>query len=452
MAHPLTLLRATLGLSQPEYAHLVARTHSSLGLGAMAARREKVSRWESGRIAPEFTAQLAMAHLHGVPAAEVRRLGWPYWTHLVIQDTVLLEQPYTREGAATVLASTTQPAGGPQPRALVLRGAALAAQLRDALARLTGSPSQPPRPFPEEMAGRVAGIEARVGALEAQEHGTLLSPAGLYAAAHAEHRLVVSLLTRTGHDHPAAPRLFALAARTALVCGWLGGALGEAARAERHILTGIRAAAAAGRPSLTARAMAQLARHHLVVGEANDAMLLIRAARDADPRTSEVATVALHNFEAVTLARLGRARTAAAALENAGQCLADTPTAADGPLSDGHRLGYQLYLSATAGAMWWYLDEPRKAGQCFSPITEFLLAPHTTAPLARTAVWLLYTIDTHLALGELDVAAEAAHQAVDLSGTLPPGLAREYRRRLAPHQHEPIVHRALDHLNDTGPV
>ncbi|MFB8239574.1 hypothetical protein ACFC58_23770 [Kitasatospora purpeofusca] len=80
------------------------------------------------------------------------------------------------------------------------------------------------------------------------------------------------------------------------------------------------------------------------------------------------------------------------------------------------------------------------------------MAPRDTTPLARTAVWLLYTIDTHLALGQLDIAAEAAHQAVDLTGTLPPGLAREYRRKLARHRHEPVVRQALDRLNDTNPL
>ncbi len=98
--------------------------------------------------------------------------------------------------------------------------------------------------------------------------------------------------------------------------------------------------------------------------------------------------------------------------------------------------------------MWWYLNEPRKAEQLFRPVTEFLLAPRATAPLPRTAVWLLYAVDTHLALGQLDVAAQAAHQAVDLTGALPTGLAGEYRRRLAPHRHEPAIGRALDHMHD----
>ncbi|MFI5649017.1 hypothetical protein [Kitasatospora sp. NPDC051705] len=447
MAHPLTLLRATLGLSQPEYARLLSHTHRDLGLGTMAARREKVSRWESGRIVPEFTAQLAMAHLHGVPAAEVRRLGWPHWTHLATRDTVLLDQPYTDEGAAAVLASTAQPAESSQPQALALCGAALAGQLRSALERLTSSPSRPQGSLPEDLAGRVTGIEARVGALEAQEHGTLLSPAGLYAGAHAEHRLVVALLARHGHGHPAAPALFALAARTALVCGWLSGALGEAARAERHNLAAIRAAAEGGHPGLAAQAMIQLARHHLVAGAADDAMLYIRATRSADPRAPAAAAVALHNNEAVAFARLGRARTAALALERADRCLTEVPATADGPPDDG---AYRLYRSVTQAAVWWYLGEPRRAEPYFRPVTDFLLSPHTTTLSPHTALWLLYTVDTHLALDELDVAAEATHQAIDLTGTLPPGLAREYHRRLTPHRHEPLIHHALDHLHDTG--
>ncbi|MFB8062477.1 hypothetical protein ACFC6U_40740, partial [Kitasatospora purpeofusca] len=73
--HPLTLLRTSLGHSQSAYAQLIAKTHAQLGFGQMAARREKVSRWESGRIVPELTAQYAMAHVHRVPAGEAGTAG-----------------------------------------------------------------------------------------------------------------------------------------------------------------------------------------------------------------------------------------------------------------------------------------------------------------------------------------------------------------------------------------
>jgi hypothetical protein len=80
--HPLAALRGHLGLSATEYLTLLDQRHRALNLGAMAIRREKVCRWESGLYAPEPSAQLAMADLHAVPAATVAsrdgRTGcWP---------------------------------------------------------------------------------------------------------------------------------------------------------------------------------------------------------------------------------------------------------------------------------------------------------------------------------------------------------------------------------------
>ncbi|MFB7911322.1 hypothetical protein ACFC1T_33290 [Kitasatospora sp. NPDC056076] len=463
MTHPLTSLRAALGLSQPEYARLVARTHDELGLGRMAARREKVSRWESGRIAPEFTAQLAMAHLHGVAAREVRRLGWPFWAHLATRDAALLEQPHTDEGAVTVLAGTAlppeeTPARAPAP---VLSGAALTGQLRGALERLRLNRAvAAPAPGADlgALTGRVAGIEARTGALEGHENATGLSPAVLYAAAHAEHRLVVSLLTRAGHPgapasdpssahlssaHPSVRRLFALAARTSLLCGWFSLALGEDARAERHGLAAVRAAAAAGEPALAARAMSQLTLHQLVAGAAEGAVTLIRAARAAGPR-SPAAEATLHCFDATATARLGHASAAEAALDHAGQCMADAP--ADPSLDPG----IHQRLSITRGGVLWYLGRPRGAAPYFRAFADTLLLPQGTAHHPHTALFLLYAVDTHLALGELDVAAALAHRALDLTGVLAPGLARGYRDKLTVHRHEPLIAHALDHLNDSA--
>ncbi|MGW1289035.1 hypothetical protein ACWD4N_36570, partial [Streptomyces sp. NPDC002586] len=65
--HPLALLREQTGLSHGAYAQLIARTHADLGFGTMAARREKIARWESGKVTPETSAQLAIAHVHQIP-------------------------------------------------------------------------------------------------------------------------------------------------------------------------------------------------------------------------------------------------------------------------------------------------------------------------------------------------------------------------------------------------
>src|SRR5262245_41707753 len=93
--HPLAALRSRAGYTHGEYARLIAETHAELGFGHMAARREKVSRWEAGRAVPERTAQLAIAHIHAVPKEDVDRLVWPDWLHLAYGDARQLELPWT---------------------------------------------------------------------------------------------------------------------------------------------------------------------------------------------------------------------------------------------------------------------------------------------------------------------------------------------------------------------
>ncbi|MEV7601686.1 hypothetical protein AB0O91_30425 [Kitasatospora sp. NPDC089797] len=444
MAHPLTSLRAAMGLSQPEYARVVARTHDQLGFGRMAARREKISRWESGRIVPEFTAQLAIAHLHGVPLRDVRRLGWPWWTHLATQDTALLEQPFTSQAAVTVLTSTTLPAD-PTPAPVqvpLVRGAALRGQLDSALERLSRPLSGRTADDLGGLSGQVVGIERRTRVLET--HNAVTLPASiLYAAAHAEHRLIVALLTRAGHHGPAVPRLFSLAARTALLCGRFSQAVGEPARAERHGLAALRAATAAGNRELAARAMAQLARYQVLAGGADDALTLIHAARKADPSSSVATRVALHRFASSALAILGDARAAEAAFDRAEQHVTDAP--------DDESLGLciRCCLSATRGAMLWHLDQPRRAAEYFRPLTDALVLTYDTAHQPFTALWPQYAVDIHLALRELDIAAALVHHTIDLTGALPPGLARDYRDKLSSHCHEPAIRSTLDRLNDT---
>ncbi|MFF2073636.1 hypothetical protein ACFVXG_02650 [Kitasatospora sp. NPDC058162] len=468
MAHPLTLLRAAKGLSHPEYARLVAQAHSELGLGQMAARREKVSRWESGRTVPEHSAQLAMAHLHGVPAREVCRLGWPHWLHLVTSDTILLDQPCTATGAELALHSALHLPKAPRSPALLLKGAALAVQLRSAIGQMTvGGRTRRSRPDGCSSVASVASIaeqlrwiEVRVAALERHEYGTTVPVAALYPAAHAEHRLVVRLLGVGGHGAPASRRLFRLAARTALLCSWLSSALGEETRAERHNLTAVRAAAAAGEPAVAAVAMTQLALRHIIAGDPADGLTLVRAARAAHSRSAPGAATLLHNVEALALAGTGNAVGAARALDRAAESVAlasctgtgtGTGTDPDAPPYDAD--AHERSVTVARAQVSLFLDAPHKARWQFENLTDSLLAPHAAVPSPHTGVWLLYVADAHLALGEIGPAVRTVHQAVDVAGTLPPGLALRYRERLARHAHEPAVRQVLERLDDplSGP-
>ncbi|MGW1076724.1 hypothetical protein [Streptomyces sp. NPDC002537] len=447
--HPLVSLRGSVGLSHPAYARLIAETHARLGFGHMAARREKISRWESGRTVPELTAQLAMAHVHQVPGEEVERLGWPHWLHLATGDAALPYQPWTVPGALNTLRGTARPSEArPHPDRLAVTGPALAVQIRESLAALAGRQPPPARDGHRVTPDTVAWIETRTQALERHEAGTPLTPTALYGAARTEHRLITTLLTTGGYDSTTGTRLLLLATRTAVLCAWLSSSLGEEAGAERYTLAAIRAATAAGARQHTAESMCQLAVRHLIAGSPRDALHLVHAARAAAPHPTAHLAASLHIKEALALARLKDATASFRTLGHATRAL-DADTTGRNP-TDNNLPGITLdedYLAIVRGHAWCFLGRPRKALPHFASL--FTSAP--SSPIPYTARRLLHAVDSQLADGQLDAAAHSTHHAVTLTGTLPPGLTHKYRQRLAPHRAEPLIRDLLDLLADTSP-
>ncbi|RST08742.1 hypothetical protein EF910_00380 [Streptomyces sp. WAC07149] len=439
--HPLAQLRAAAGLSHPAYARLVAETHAALGLGQMAARREKVSRWESGRTVPEHSAQLAMAHIHHVPATEVCRLGWPHWLYLASRDAGLLSAPHTDEGAALVLDSTLNLADAPRPPALLLTGRVLAEQVQSALVRLAEAADGAVTDVTGPLTERLDWAQARIEALEECENGTLLPLHALYTAALSEHRHLVTLITATPGGLPVPRLLYGLAARTGMLCAWLSSAAGEETRAERHVLAALRAAAASGSRPHTAAALTRLALRHLLAGSPADALSLLRAARAADPRPAPGTDVQLHGHRALALAHLADRAAARQALDHASRAVNRSATAAE-MAARHHAVAVNRALASL------YLGQPKTARRQFGPLTERLTTPQSRPPSPYTAQWLRYAVETHLALGEVDVAVHATHRALDLTGALPEGLALQFHQVLGSRQHEPLVRQALDRLRD----
>jgi hypothetical protein len=96
--HPLAALRTARRWSGQRYLIEINRYHQTLGYGAMATHRKKISQWESGCVVPELTAQLAIAALEDVPQEAVTRLGWPDWLLLALDDGSILRVPWTVEG------------------------------------------------------------------------------------------------------------------------------------------------------------------------------------------------------------------------------------------------------------------------------------------------------------------------------------------------------------------
>lgn len=432
--------RGTSGVGRPVACRLrtvlLADTHAALGFGPLVARREKVSRWESGRVVPSPTAQLAIARIHGVPEADVLRFAWPTWLMVA-----------TGSGSAQCVAAGE---GSAFPLVLVVSGPAPLAHVEEALTAL-----ERPRPAPAREGHAVASesldrVEARLKALEAQEAGSASTPGALFYAARAEHRLVSGLLGGAGYDRRAGARLLYLASRTGRLCACLSTCLGDFAGAERYGLAALRAAVAAGARRQSIVCLADLAGLHGVAGAPKDSLSVLGAARTVVRRPSSRLAVLLDSWEALALARAGEGAPGAQVLDRARRTLGaareQLPVADGLPVRDLD----DMRLRLCTGLSLLHEGRPREALEWLVPLTDARLAAGPDGPASSpfAAGVLLHAVDAQLALGELDRAAHSARYATVLAGGLPGALAGEYRRRFDPHRGEPVVRDLLGLLRE----
>ncbi|MEV6552695.1 hypothetical protein AB0M57_28905 [Streptomyces sp. NPDC051597] len=241
LAHPLSALRSREGLSHAGYAQLVARKHAELGYGTMAARREKIARWESGKVTPELTAQFTIARLHGVPRSDVLRLGWPHWLHLAGGSPVPLCAPWTAEEALRSLRALSRTPQTPAPDDG--RFTVCADSVERLLTHWQETSHTPPAP-PERPGRRPA--DTTITALEGR-HDQLRqlcrteTPATGRVLADAELRVVTELLHTAGYEPELGARLMAATARAACLSGLLAYELGDQARAQTAYVAALRA-------------------------------------------------------------------------------------------------------------------------------------------------------------------------------------------------------------------
>ncbi|MFF7154541.1 hypothetical protein [Streptomyces sp. NPDC008139] len=98
--HPLAYVRRRHGWSYQDLARVIADNARILGV-PMAARREKVWRWEHWGVVPEADSQRALARALGIPSRELELRPWPRWlpAHGGMPDGL----PWTAEGSFTAL-------------------------------------------------------------------------------------------------------------------------------------------------------------------------------------------------------------------------------------------------------------------------------------------------------------------------------------------------------------
>jgi len=314
--HPLAYIRRRHGWSYQDVARMIADNARALGV-PMAARREKVWRWEHWGVVPEADSQRALARALGVPAKELETRPWPRWlpAHGGMPDGL----PWSVQGSRTALTSLvddghTDPRGYPIADGQTLRDAiadwdtaeaegppATAAERVPAQATAPGREFDSPT-FVDD--GVAAWLEA--GVLGLRRLDDRLGGAAVRHRVEADLRLVSGLLGRDAHGAATQRRLLRVAADLAQLGGWAATDTGRHGAAQRHYLTGLRLAHSAGDRSLAVALWGGLALQSVIAGRPQEAV----AAAEAGVRAAGGTAPAVR---ALAASRLGRAHAATGA-------------------------------------------------------------------------------------------------------------------------------------------
>lgn len=444
--HPLALLRALTGDTQLSYAELVADTHEALGFGKLYKRREKVSRWETQEIPPDYTTQLAIAHIHQVPEGEVQRLGWPHWLHLGTAAPPRAARQRTREETIDAIRDKERPTV--HPARSQFTGPALASFIRKTLATVA-SPLPPAHGSHRITPDTITLIEDRSNTL--YKLVSTVNPVTLYRVARAEFGLT-TFLTNSGYDHTTGTKLLLATSRIAHLCGLIAKGLGENIRAEQHYSAAVGAAARAGSRLTVSVCLADLAWSHIDAGAPREVLSLIEAARTITPDPPSRLAVVLHSREARAHAQLGEIIASAKALDHATSALANST------LDEATSLYTNIdneWVSIAAARAWLDAGQTKRALEQFTTTTLLDDKPRSGVsiqPPLLVARDLLTVIDVQLALRDVEAAVHSARRAVSLFDRTPTGLINQYRRKFISHADAPAVQDLMEFLTETPAI
>jgi tetratricopeptide (TPR) repeat protein len=440
--HPLAALRAELGLSAVQYLRRLDERHRALGFGHMATRREKVARWEAGVYEPDTTAQLAMAHLHGVPRKAARTLGWPQWLLLAFpDDRAVLDSPWTPAGTVASIAASVR--GGLMDRRgfLIASGAALTDLAADWSNALTDLPDAQSSGRRRLTAAMVNHLEQRLDDLRHLDD--VLGGGELRASAVAEYNLLSKLAHEAVYDGTVGRRLLSTLAEASRMCGWLHFDTGRHAAAQTFYITSLRASATAGDPQVGANALAFMAIQTYSVGSPQDAVNLVRAAQakvlgHSTPRVQSM----LHARAARALSKTGDLAGCAGELDAARDAYAAGAHDDDPPWAYWLTAG-EIEMLAGSSAL--DLHDPARALTHFAAARQ---AAYSSDGYVRdNALYLARAAHAHLALGDLEAACSTAAEALSQNDSVdslrPSNALGDFRDRLAPYHSARVVREFL---------
>ncbi|WP_225846664.1 hypothetical protein [Streptomyces sp. HPF1205] len=418
--HPLAYVRRRHGWSYQDLAKVIAEHARALGV-PMAARREKVWRWEHWGVVPEADSQRALARALGIHPRELELRPWPRWlpAHGGMPDGL----PWTPDGSLTALAALVED-GTDDPRGYPL---ADERTLRDAIADWEAAEAEgavePPegadpgeRPQDGEPACGRPDSWADGGVLEWLEAGVLglrrlddrLGGAAVRHRTQADLRLVSGLLRREPGGRDTRARLLRVAADLAQLGGWAATDSGRLAAAQRHYLTGLRLAHTAGDRPMAVSLWGGLALQEVIAGRPQDAV----AAAEAAVRAAGSASPAVRALAAVRLARAHAALGAEAAFRRAA---AEAERRLDAARTDpGPPWLYWLdtaELDAQRGLSLLDLRLPGEAG----PLLERALAAQDPAFLRDRSLYAARAAQARALNGDVEGARALGREAAALS-------------------------------------
>ncbi|MFB7476859.1 transcriptional regulator [Kitasatospora sp. NPDC056184] len=440
--HPLNQVLALRGWTSEVCLRRVAAKHRDLGFGAMAVRKEKISRWTrpDNPQTPTVPTQLSMADVLGVHSREVYARPWPRWLLLALQDdSTFWESPWTPAGTIQAL----EDAGGlvelDRRDFLIATTATVAAVLAQwATAEPVSARSAGGRQIGAAVADR---FDSRLNELRHLDDD--LGSDHVYDAARAEGRLITRLLRDNTYSEATGQRLHACAAEASRLAGWCAFDSGHSALAEKHFVTSLRAAAGSGDRTTGATAIAfwANARYSNQRPDPRGALDLIDGAltHRADIASARV----------LTMLHIRKARAHSIAQEPAAYRAIDDALAAYGrgaSADDDLQSMYwittgEVFQAAASAAL--SLGDPQRALTYFSAASTHHdpYDPHKEP--RGTAIYLAREAGAHLALGDLDGAVDTAQRSVDLMGGVSSARGSdtltELRTELNRHRAAPVV-------------
>lgn len=434
--HPLSFLLQTHGWGKAEFARIMQKRGTSLGI-RLATNRTTVWKWEQGQ-EPDADAQRVLADLLHVPYERARARGWPHW--LPVWEVTGLTAPWTEAGTVEALSDLVGSGRMDRRGFLTITGSALSG--------LAASWVDAPSAVAAALNGdrvtdtMVSTVEQRVSTLRTLDDQ--LGGARLLDQARGDLALVTGLLDGGRYTDRIRLRLYTLAARVTHLTGWMAYDAGLRSAGQRYYIGALRSARTAGDDAFGAFILAEMGVHVSEAGRTADRVALITTAINNAPRTLSPATQCfLHLHKAEAFSRDGDHRAAGTALHHA-TSLWEHGAAEETP--DWLDWFGEAQLRSTEGKVL------LRAGQVERATSSLETAVTSAAPRDK-AVRSSRLAEARLAGGDLEGALDAANHGAELlegrvSSVRALDRLKEFSVWLEPHKSLPSVREFRERLHE----